>query len=135
MINVASRENNYFGVENVRRILCRTSEASTWMCLKLCLMTNSVYHDICSRKVTFSFSFCFLKNNTLLLVDIEFLFSGWTRHFTRSPRLLLTYRVEHSKRNSTSTRLCTIRYITFIWILVLFYFQSVWLCFRHRLTL
>ena len=29
MINVASRENNYFGVENVMRILCRSSEAST----------------------------------------------------------------------------------------------------------
>ena len=44
------------------------------------------------------------KNNTWLLVDMEFLFSRSTRHLTRSLRSLVSYRVEHSKRNSISTR-------------------------------
>ena len=44
------------------------------------------------------------QNNTLLLVDIEFLFPCSTRHLTPSLRSLVSYRVEHSKRNSTSTR-------------------------------
>ena len=44
------------------------------------------------------------QNNTWLLVDMEFLFSCSTRHLTRSLRSLLSYRVEHSKRNSISTR-------------------------------
>ena len=44
------------------------------------------------------------QNNTRLLVDMEFLFSCFTQHLTRSLRSLLSYRVEHSKRNSISTR-------------------------------
>ena len=44
------------------------------------------------------------QNNTWLLVDMEFLFSCSTRHLTRSLRSLVSYRVEHSKRNSISTR-------------------------------
>ena len=44
------------------------------------------------------------QNNTWLLVDLEFLFSCSTRHLTRSLRLLVSYRVKHSKRNSVSTR-------------------------------
>ena len=42
--------------------------------------------------------------NTWLLVDMEFLFSCSTRHLTRLLRSLVSYRVEHSKRNSISTR-------------------------------
>ena len=44
------------------------------------------------------------QNNTWLLVDMEFLFECSTRHLTRSLRSLVSYRVEHSKRNSISTR-------------------------------
>ena len=44
------------------------------------------------------------QNNTWLLLDMEFLFSCSTRRLTRSLRLLVSYRVEHSKRNSISTR-------------------------------
>ena len=44
------------------------------------------------------------QNNTRLLVDMEFLFSCFSQHLTRSLRSLLSYRVEHSKRNSISTR-------------------------------
>ena len=44
------------------------------------------------------------QNNRRLLVDMEFLFSCLTRHLTRSLRSLVSYRVEHSKRNSISTR-------------------------------
>ena len=44
------------------------------------------------------------QNNTWLLVDMEFLFSGSTRHFTRSLRSLVSNRFKHSKRNSISTR-------------------------------
>ena len=44
------------------------------------------------------------QNNTWLLVDMEFLFSCSTRHLTRSLRSLVSYRVQHSKRNSISTR-------------------------------
>ena len=44
------------------------------------------------------------QNNTWLLVDMEFLFSCSTRYLTCSLRSLVSYRVKHSKRNSTSTR-------------------------------
>ena len=44
------------------------------------------------------------QNNTWLLVDMEFLFSCSTRHLTCSLRSLVSYRIKHSKRNSTSTR-------------------------------
>ena len=44
------------------------------------------------------------QNNTWLLVDMKFLFECSTRHLTRSLRSLVSYRVEHSKRNSISTR-------------------------------
>ena len=44
------------------------------------------------------------QNNTWLLVDMEFLFSCSTPHLTRSLRLLVSYRVKHSKINSISTR-------------------------------
>ena len=42
-------------------------------------------------------------HNTWLLLDMEFLFSCSTRHLSRSLRLLVSYRVKHSKRNSIST--------------------------------
>ena len=42
------------------------------------------------------------QNNKWLLVDMEFLFSCST-HLTRSLRLLVSYRVKHSQRNSIST--------------------------------
>ena len=51
------------------------------------------------------------QNNTRLLVDMEFLFSCFTQHLTRSLRSLLSYRVEHSKRNSISTRAHVLFYI------------------------
>ena len=44
------------------------------------------------------------QNNTRLLVDMEFLLSCSTRHLTRFLRSLVSYRVEYSKRNFTSTR-------------------------------
>ena len=44
------------------------------------------------------------KNNTWVLIDMEFLFSSSTRHLTHSLCSLVSYRVKHSKRNSTSTR-------------------------------
>ena len=43
------------------------------------------------------------QNNKWLLVDMEFLFSCSTHHLTRSLRLLVSYRVKHSQRNSIST--------------------------------
>ena len=43
------------------------------------------------------------QNNIWLLVDMKFLFSRSTRHFTRSLRLLVSYRVKCSKRNSISS--------------------------------
>ena len=52
------------------------------------------------------------QNNTRLLVDMEFLFSCFTQHLTRSLRSLLSYRVEHSKRNSISTRAHVLFYIS-----------------------
>ena len=52
------------------------------------------------------------QNNTWLLVDMEFLFSCSTRHLTRSPRSLASYRVKHLKRNSIYTRPCIILYLT-----------------------
>ena len=44
------------------------------------------------------------QNNTWLLVDMEFLFSCSTRHFIRSLRSLLSYGVQHEKRNFISKR-------------------------------
>ena len=41
------------------------------------------------------------QNNTWLLVNMGFLFSCSTRHLTSSLRSLVSYRVKHSKRNST----------------------------------
>ena len=60
-------------------------------------------------KLTFLVSkglFCLYdkQNNTRLLVDMEFLLSCSTRHLTRFLRSLVSYRVEYSKRNFTSTR-------------------------------
>ena len=52
------------------------------------------------------------QNNAWLLVDMEFLFSCSTRHVTRSPRSLASYRVKHLKRNSIYTRPCFILYLT-----------------------
>ena len=43
------------------------------------------------------------QNNTWLLADMKFLFSCAARHLTRSLCSLVSYRVEHSKRNSIST--------------------------------
>ena len=43
------------------------------------------------------------QNNTWLFVDMEFLFPCSTRPLTRSLRSLVSYRVEHLKRNSIST--------------------------------
>ena len=51
------------------------------------------------------------QNNTWLLVDMEFLFSCSTRHLTRSPRSLASYRVKHLKRNSIYKRPCIILYL------------------------
>ena len=47
---------------------------------------------------------CDKQNNTWLLVDNKFLFLCSTRYLTRSLRLLVSYRVKYSRRNSTSTR-------------------------------
>ena len=44
------------------------------------------------------------QNITWLLVDMKLLFSCSTRHLTRSLHLRVSYRVKHSKRNSTFTR-------------------------------
>ena len=41
------------------------------------------------------------QNNTWLLVNMGFLFSCSTRHLTSWLRSLVSYRVKHSKRNST----------------------------------
>ena len=47
---------------------------------------------------------CDNQNNTWLLVHMKFIFSRSTRHLTRTLRSFVSYRVEHSKRNSVSTR-------------------------------
>ena len=44
------------------------------------------------------------KKNTWLLEDMKFLFSCSTRNLTRTLRSFVSYRVEHSKRNSVSKR-------------------------------
>ena len=43
------------------------------------------------------------QNNTWLLVDMKFFFSFLNRHLIRSLRLLVSYRVKYSKRNSISS--------------------------------
>ena len=43
---------------------------------------------------------CDNQNNTWLLVHMKFIFSCSTRHLTRTLRSFVSYRVEHSKRNS-----------------------------------
>ena len=57
------------------------------------------------------------QNNTWLLVDMEFLFSCSTRHLTRLLRSLVSYRVEHSWRNSISTRAHVLFSIEFVGLL------------------
>ena len=52
------------------------------------------------------------QNNTWLHVDMEFFFSCSTRHLTRSPCSLASYRIKHLKRNSIYTRPCIILYLT-----------------------
>ena len=58
------------------------------------------------------------QNNIWLLVDMEFLFSCSTRHLTRSLRSLVSYRVKHSKRNSSNeenvSRLLVMEVVDFI---------------------
>ena len=44
------------------------------------------------------------KNNIWARADIKVLFSCSTRHLTCSLRLLVSYRIKHSKRNSISAR-------------------------------
>ena len=62
------------------------------------------------------------QNNIWLLVDMKFLFSRSTWHFTRLLRLLVSYRVKCSKRNSIST--CT--HILFsIWLSSLHYCKQI----------
>ena len=43
---------------------------------------------------------CDKQNNTWLLVNMEFLLEFSTQHLTHSLCSLVSYRVEHSKRNS-----------------------------------
>ena len=47
---------------------------------------------------------CDNQNDTWLPVNMKFIFSSLTGHLTRTLRSFVSYRVEHSKRNSVSSR-------------------------------
>ena len=53
---------------------------------------------------------------------MEFLFECSTRHLTRSLRLLVSYRVEHEKRNSISTS--NMYYFDYLVNTIVFYWKE-----------
>ena len=55
------------------------------------------------------------QNNIWARADIKVLFSCSTRHLTCSLRLLVSYRIKHSKRNSISAR-ALVLYSISLWI-------------------
>ena len=57
-----------------------------------------------SSKTSSLVCLCNKQNIACPLVDINFIFSCSTRYLTRSVRLLVRYRVEHSKKKFISTR-------------------------------
>ena len=67
------------------------------------------------------------RNNTCLLLDMEFRLLCSTRHLTRWLRSLVSYRAGHSKRNSINLRApCIIFYFSF-------FFSRLSVCFRSEL--
>ena len=57
------------------------------------------------------------KKNTWSLADMKFLFSCSTRHLIRLLRSLVSYRVNHLKRNSISTHACVLFSIYYLVII------------------
>ena len=64
----------------------------------------------------------------LAIVNMKFLFSCSTRQLTRSLRLLESYRVKHSNRNSISKRAHVLFYVVHYYYYHYYYQRSMFVC-------